>query len=230
MVRDHFGSGTSLLGLILQRNWAQSIYPMLEQVGMVETLNSFLETVSSPFNPWIAWSMDPVKFPINSFEIYFISMVLSVGSYIVGSYLTYKPYDLDKLLHRGVYADAPEPPKERWTLRNVFSRIIGITKEYTLGDKIIAYSVFGYSIVYQIGVVFLSIVVWNAIYPWPHEWWTIKFFITALVIPGIVGIISTVWFLIGGIRDARQLFIDLEKRVEDPDDNGQILNQSTPES
>ena len=225
-----FGSGTSLLGLILQRNWAQSIYPMLEQVGMVETLNSFLETVSSPFNPWIAWSMDPVKFPINSFEIYFISMVLSVGGYIVGSYLTYKPYDLDKLLHRGVYADAPEPPKERWTLRNVFSRIIGITKEYTLGDKIIAYSVFGYSIVYQIGVVFLSIVVWNAIYPWPHEWWTIKFFITALVIPGIVGVISTVWFLIGGIRDARQLFIDLEKRVEDPDDNGQILNQSTPES
>ena len=219
-----FGSGTSLLGLILQRNWAQSIYPMLEQVGMVETLNSFLETVSSPFNPWIAWSMDPVKFPINSFEIYFISMVLSVGGYIVGSYLTYKPYDLDKLLHRGTYADAPEPPKERWTLRNVFSRIIGITKEYTLGDKIIAYSVFGYSIVYQIGVVFLSIVVWNAIYPWPHEWWTIKFFITALVIPGIVGIISTVWFLIGGIRDARQLFIDLEKRVEDPDDNGQILN------
>ena len=219
-----FGSGTSLLGLILQRNWAQSIYPMLEQVGMVETLNSFLETVSSPFNPWIAWSMDPVKFPINSFEIYFISMVLSVGGYIVGSYLTYKPYDLDKLLHRGIYADAPEPPKERWTLRNVFSRIIGITKEYTLGDKIIAYSVFGYSIVYQIGVVFLSIVVWNAIYPWPHEWWTIKFFITALVIPGIVGVISTVWFLIGGIRDARQLFIDLEKRVEDPDDNGQILN------
>ena len=99
-----------------------------------------------------------------------------------------------------------------------------ITPEYTRGDKIIAYSVFGYSIVYQIGVVFLSIVVWNAIYPWPHEWWTIKFFITALVIPGIVGIISTVWFLIGGIRDARQLFIDLEKRVEDPDDNGQILN------
>lgn len=218
-----FGSGTSLLGLILQRNWAQSVYPMLERIGMVEPLNTFLETVSSPFNPWIAWSMDPVKFPINSFEIYFISMILSVGSYIIGSYLTYKPYDLDRLLHRGVYADAPEPPKERWTLRNVFSRIIGITKEYTLGDKIIAYSVFGYSIVYQFGFVFVGIVIWNAIHPWPHEWWTIKFFITALVVPGIVGIISTVWFLIGGIHDTRQLFIDLEKRVEDPDDNGQLL-------
>ena len=64
-----FGSGFSMLGLIFQRNWAKSIYPVLEQWGTVETLNSFLETISAPFHPWIAWSMDPVKFPINSFEI-----------------------------------------------------------------------------------------------------------------------------------------------------------------
>lgn len=220
------GSGTSLLGLVFQRNWAKSIYPMLEQMGMVEPLDSFLQTVSSPFSPWIEWSMDPVKFPINSFEVFFISMVLSLGGYIAGSYLTYKPYNLDKLLHRGIYADAPTPPKERWTLRNIFSKIIGITDEYTWGDKIIAYSVFGYSFVYQIGIAFVAIVIWNAISPWPNEWWTIKFFITALVIPAIVGIISTVWFMIGEIRDARRLFIDLEKRVEDPDDNGQVLPNS----
>lgn len=220
------GSGTSLLGLVFQRNWAKSIYPMLEQMGMVEPLDSFLQTVSSPFSPWIEWSMDPVKFPINSFEVFFISMVLSLGGYIAGSYLTYKPYNLDRLLHRGIYADAPTPPKERWTLRNIFSKIIGITDEYTRGDKIIAYSVFGYSFVYQIGIAFVTIVIWNAISPWPNEWWTIKFFITALVIPAIVGIISTVWFMIGGIRDARRLFIDLEKRVEDPDDNGQVLPNS----
>ena len=220
------GSGTSLLGLVFQRNWAKSIYPMLEQMGIVEPLDSFLQTVSSPFSPWIEWSMDPVKFPINSFEVFFISMVLSLGGYIAGSYLTYKPYNLDRLLHRGIYADAPTPPKERWTLRNIFSKIIGITDEYTRGDKIIAYSVFGYSFVYQIGIAFVTIVIWNAISPWPNEWWTIKFFITALVIPAIVGIISTVWFMIGGIRDARRLFIDLEKRVEDPDDNGQVLPNS----
>ena len=223
-----FGSGTSLLGLILQRHWALTVYPFLEQMGWVEGINTFLVTVSSPFNPWVSWSMDPVKFPINSFEIYFISMVLSVGGYIVGSYLTYKPYDLDKLLHRGAYAVEPEPPKEKWTLRNLFGRLIGITPEYTLGDKVIAYSVFFYSVVYSVGIIFFAIVIWNLISPWPKEWWTIKFFITTLLVPGIVGVISTVWFLIGGIHDTRQLFIDLEKRVEDPDDNGQILN--TPDS
>ena len=193
-----FGSGTSLAGLILQRTWALTVYPFLEKMGWVEGLNNFLVTVSSPFNPWIEWSMDPVKFPINSFEIYFISMILSVGGYVIGSYLTYKPYDLDKLLHRGKYADGPEPVKEKWTLRNIFSKIIGITPEYTRGDRIIAYSVFFYSVVYSVGIIFFGIVIWNAIWPWPHSWWTVKFFITTLLIPGIVGVISTVWFMIGG--------------------------------
>lgn len=219
-----FGSGTSLAGLILQRTWAFTVYPFLEKMGWVEGLNNFLVTVSSPFNPWIEWSMDPVKFPINSFEIYFISMILSVGGYVIGSYLTYKPYDLDKLLHRGKYADGPEPVKEKWTLRNIFSKIIGITPEYTRGDRIIAYSVFFYSVVYSVGIIFFGIVIWNAIWPWPHSWWTVKFFITTLLIPGIVGVISTVWFMIGGSIDAIQLFRDLKKRVEDPNDNGQILN------
>lgn len=219
-----FGSGTSLAGLILQRTWALTVYPFLEKMGWVEGLNTFLVTVSSPFNPWIEWSMDPVKFPINSFEIYFISMILSVGGYVIGSYLTYKPYDLDKLLHRGKYADGPEPVKEKWTLRNIFSKIIGITPEYTRGDKIIAYSVFFYSVVYSVGIIFFGIVIWNAIWPWPHSWWTVKFFITTLLIPGIVGVISTIWFMIGGSIDAIQLFRDLKKRVEDPNDNGQILN------
>lgn len=219
-----FGSGTSLAGLILQRTWALTVYPFLEKMGWVEGLNNFLVTVSSPFNPWIEWSMDPVKFPINSFEIYFISMILSVGGYVIGSYLTYKPYDLDKLLHRGKYADGPEPVKEKWTLRNIFSKIIGITPEYTRGDRIIAYSVFFYSVVYSVGIIFFGIVIWNAIWPWPHSWWTVNFFITTLLIPGIVGVISTVWFMIGGSIDAIQLFRDLKKRVEDPNDNGQILN------
>ena len=169
--------------------------------------------------------MDPVKYPINSFEIYFISMMLSLIGYIGGSYLTYKPYDLDKLLHRGKYADRPEPPKEKWTIRNVFSKLIGITPEYTRGDRFIAYLVFGYSIVYNIIIIFIGIIIWNSFSPWPSHWWTIKFLITSLIVPGIVAAVSTVWFLIGGIRDIRQLFIDLADRVEDPNDNGQVLNK-----
>ncbi|MFA6813843.1 MAG: hypothetical protein WCR45_12285 [Bacteroidaceae bacterium] len=220
-----FGSGTSLLGLILQRSWALHVYPFIDQMGWVAGINHFLVVVSSPFNPWIKWTMSSVKFPINSYEIYFISMILSVLGYIIGSYLTYKPYNLEKLLHRGKYSDNATLIKQPWTIKNAFSKLIGIDSEYTTGDKVIAYSMFGYSVVYSFGIIFLSVVIWNAISPWPNNWWTIKFFITTLVVPGIVAIFSTVWFLWGGIRDARQLFIDLNNRIEDPNDNGQIFNE-----
>ncbi len=220
-----FGCGTSFLGLILQRTWAKTVYPALENWGMVESMDNFLVTVSSPFSPWISWSMDPHKFPINSYEIYFISMVLSISAYIIGSYLTYKPFNLDKLLHRGEYADAdsPEPSKEKWTVGNVFRKIIGITPEYTLGDKVITYAMVGYSLVYGFFAVFLVVALWNVIDPWPKEWWGWNFYITSLIVPGIVGIIATFWFMAGGIIDSIRLFRDLKKRKEDPNDNGQVL-------
>ena len=219
-----FGSGTSLLGLIFQRNWAQSIYPALERWGYVENLDNILIAASKPFNPWIVWRMDAVKFPINSFEIFFISMILAIGTYIIGSYLTYKPYDLDKLLHRGKYRDAEETwVPTRWTLKSfLFGKLIGITSEYTRGDKAIAWSVFIYSFFFQFIGCFLVVVVWNFFSPWPREWWNWYFYLTFIVIPGIIGIISTVWFVTGGIIDTKRLFHDLAARVADDSDNGQI--------
>lgn len=220
-----FGSGTSLLGLIFQRNWALTIYPFIERMGWVDEIDWFLRTVSGPFNPWIVWSMDKVKFPINSFEIYFISMVLALGGYILVSFLTYKPYNLDKLLHRGKYSDNPDavPVKENWTFGRVIRRMVGITPDYTKVDRIIAWSVFFYSFVWSFVILTGGVVLWNAVSPWPHEWWTIKFFITTLLIPGIIGIVSTIWFLLGGIHDILDLFKSLERRNIDPNDNGQVM-------
>ena len=87
-------------------------------------------------------------------------------------------------------------------------------------------SVLGYSLVYGFGIVFIGIVIWNLFYPWPENWWTVKFFITTLLIPGIIAVISTVWFMWGGIRDMRRLFIDLENRKADAGDNGQIFESN----
>ena len=219
-----FGSGTSLLGLVFQRNWTESIYPWIEKMGLVEPLDRFLVTVSSPMNPWIVWKMDPFKFPINSYEILGISLLLSVSSYIIGSFLTYKPYDLDKLLHRGAYQDEESekmiPEKLNW--KNIWGKLIGITSEYTKGDRIIAWSVFFYAIIYQVVIGFLAIIVWNLFDSWDQKWWDWRFYIANLLIPGIIGIISTVWFLIGGFMDTKRLFHDLKNFKENPFDNGQI--------
>ena len=222
-----FGSGTSLIGLILQRTWAKTVYPWIEAQGWVEPLNNFLVTVSAPFNPWIVWQMDAVKFPINSYEVFFISMVLAVGGYIIGSLVTYKPYDLDKLLHRGKYSDSESLPPDPWNLRTLWNKLIGITPEYTKGDRIIAWALFWYSVVYQFVVIFIAVIVWNYFSPWQDKWWDVYFYVVTLLVPGIIGVISTVWFMIGGTIDIRRLFIDLEKRVDNPLDNGQVINGET---
>ena len=45
----------------------------------------------------------------------------------------------------------------------------------------------------------------------------------SLIIPSIAGIITTFWFMAGGIIDLRRLFRDLAKRVDNPLDNGQVV-------
>ena len=219
-----FGSGISIGGLAVQRNWADNIYPWLHSLGWDVPFGRFLEAVSSPFNPYIVWTMNPVKFPINSYELYFMAMVSGVIAYVVGSLLSRKePYNLDRLLHRGIYdVEGHNKPKTPWNLRTVWGKLVGITNEYTRGDKIIAWSVVGYAIVYKFGLCFLAVLIWNLISPWPEEWWSTYFFVTSLCVTGAIGVVSTVWFLIGGIIDTKKLFRDLAARIDNPLDNGQV--------
>ena len=43
-----------------------------------------------------------------------------------------------------------------------------------------------------------------------------------MLVPGAVGVVSTFWFLIGGIVDLRRLFRDLAQRKADFTDTGWI--------
>lgn len=219
-----FGSGFSAMGLFLQRNWAETVYPWLVSHGWHEPINGFLQTVSGPLHPYVVWEMNAVKFPINSYELYFIAMCSGIAAYVIGSALTQRePYNLDRLLHRGEYDIAHEYKEPfKWTVRNACKKLIGITPEYTLGDRIIAWSVFGYAIVYKFGFCFIGVLIWNAISPWPVEWWSNYFYITSLLVTAALGIVSTFWFLIGGVIDIRKLFRDLAARIDDPLDNGMV--------
>jgi hypothetical protein len=219
-----FGSGFSLFGLFLQRSWATTVYPWLDAHSWTVPVGNFLETVSGPFNPYIAWEMSAVKFPINSYEMYFMAMVSGITAYIVGSLLTQRePYNLDRLLHRGEYDVANEYKEPfKWTVRNAVKKLVGITPEYTRGDKIITWSVFGYAIVYKFGFCFVGVLIWNMFSPWSSEAWSQYFFITSLLVTGALGIVSTFWFLIGGLIDIRKLFRDLAARLDDPLDNGMV--------
>ncbi len=214
-------------GILLQRNWADTVYPALDNLGLIPALDRILTTVSAPFNPWIVWEMDPVKFPINSTEISFLAMLLAIAAYWLVSLLTYRqPFNLDRLLHRGIYNLNPEKTgsKPQFSWRRVLQFLVAITPDYTFGDKFITWFVFGYFVVYKFLIMFVAVVIINLFYPLSEEWWSIYFFVNSMVDPCIIGIITTFWFMIGGIKDLRRLFRDLAVRRRNPLDNGMVTN------
>ena len=219
------GMVLSLASMFTQKYWADIIYPFLEKNGWVESVGNTLAAMSRPFDPWIVWKMNPTKCPINSYEFAFAISILTMILYIVVSKLTMKePFNLDRMLHRGKYnLDGDNKEREPWSFKSAFRKIIGITPEFTTGDKVIAWSFFGFSFVYHFLITFVLVGIWNMISPWPIEWWGWYFFIVQLLIPGIVALISTFWFGIGGVIDFIALFRDLKARKEINDlDNGQV--------
>ncbi|MDR0932794.1 MAG: hypothetical protein LBM70_07250 [Victivallales bacterium] len=212
-------------GFVVQRIWAETIYPFLHAYNLSEPLGTFLETISNPFNPYIVWTMDPIKFPINSREISFIATIGSLAMYCLFSWITYRqPYNLERMLHRGKYNFDNDDKKiqTKWTPKTVFSKLIGITPDYTRGDKIIAYALFGYTFGYKFVLAFLLVIASTFFVTWQPEWWGKYFFATQVLIPGPIGVITTVWFLIGGIKDLRRLFRDLALRKANALDNGVV--------
>ncbi len=220
------GMGMGLVSIFLQRKWADLIYPFLEENELTAPVGDFLAAASAPLNPYVVWEMNPVKCPINSYELYLITMLVTLFLYCAVSYLTnigHEKFNLDRMLHRGEYSiDGEKKIKSAWTRKNLYDKLIGITPEYTFWDRVIAWAYFYYSIVYRFGLTFIAILIWNAFDPWPLSWWGWKFFITTLIIPGFMAAFTAVWFGICGFIDLRQMFRDLEARAASPLDDGSV--------
>ena len=217
------GMGVATFYLLLKENWT-TVYQFLETHGWVENVDSFLRACSAPFEPWIQWRIVPEKCPINAYENQLLTMIVSFVVYIVVSKCTCKePFNLDRLLHRGKYnTDGINQEKEKWTFKTVFKKLIGITPEYSLADKFTAWALFGYSIVYSFFGCFVAVLIWNHFDPWPNEWWGTYFLIVQVLVPGVLAVICTFVFGIGGVIDLRRLFRDLKNREVDALDNGMV--------
>ncbi len=218
------GMVLAVVNILIQRNWADFVYPWLVEQGWADRVGVFLETISGPLDPYVVWKMDPVKFPINAYETYLLTMFITLLIYVVVSALTQRePFNLDRMLHRGIYnTDGENKTRERWTWQNLYSKLIGITPEYTFGDRCLAWGLFFYSFIYQFLFAFVFVIIWNIFSPWPIEWWSSYFYITTLLVPAILSVVSMFWFGIGSTIDIFRLFRDLRSRIVDDLDNGQV--------
>ena len=226
-------------GIFLNRGWADKVYPFLKARHWVEPVGAFLEKVTRPFQPYVKWEMNPVKCPINTYEMIFLITCITITLYVLVSLagtlkVSFKPFgiswredklfNLERMLHRGKYAlDGEVKTQMKWSFRTVFSKLIGITPEYSLADKFIAWGIFCYSIVYQFGLAFLMVLIWNTFFTsWSASWWSVYFLIIVLIVPAIMAAITSVWFGIGGVVDLVRLFRDLKTRIVNPLDDGRV--------
>lgn len=231
------GGGSSVLGMLVQRNWADAVFPWLDGHGLAAGLRDLLAAASGPFQPWIDWDVPmreginafAVKFPVNSTEISFIAMLMGIAFYWIVSLLdhaiTKRPnFNLERMLHRGVYNTDPDKidVKIKLTWKRLLECFVSITPDYTKGDRVITWAMFFYSIVYQFLFAFVAVAVWNIISPWPAEYWAKYFLWTMLIVPCAAATVTTVWFLWGGIRDMKALFRDLDARKRNALDNGMV--------
>jgi SSS family solute:Na+ symporter len=166
-------------------------------------------------------------FPINGSWLAMSSYILSILAYVGVSLLTCREdYNLDALLHRGKYRiaqDHLQPGEKDAGTPGRFWKILGMTSEFTRGDRFIYYLKLGWTgffvLTFLIGTVWALTLGIPA--SWWNAWWTFYVGLTALV-----GLITIVWFLWGGIIDLRQLVRDLSKESPDENDDGTIRTEA----
>jgi SSS family solute:Na+ symporter len=178
----------------------------------------------------VGWLQNlPVKFPVNSMLLAFGSALVASAVYVIVSLFT-RPdpdFEMDKLLHRGRYAEIDAAASSIYSsngMRQKFKNFMGISDEFTPGDKFIcAFSVLlsmFYMTVFVIGTVLYLMFGWKDD-GW-IKWWKFK---TAFMI--FLAIVTSVWLLLGGIRDFKQLFVDMARIKRDKFDDGIIHHENS---
>ena len=157
---------------------------------------------------------------ILSFITKFSCIVIFV---LVSLFTCRSDFNLDRMLHRGIYALDKEPVgktcrETKWSLGGY----LGFDEYFTRGDKAIALAVFAWSLLWSAVAVVGT--VWNLMRPWPLAWWQSFWHLYGLVIPTTLGIITAVWFSCGGIRDLYDMFKRLRTMKRDERDDGRVLD------
>ena len=157
-------------------------------------------------------------FALNGMTMTFYIALIAIFCYIAVSLLTCKKsFNMDKLLHRGEYADNDTADSSKPATG--IKALLGISSEFTKGDKFIYYLTMGWSIV--TAILFLTGTLLSVIFSWGTDIW-LKYWRGYIVVMVAVSVIVTVWISVGGVIDLRKMFKYLRTAKEDEEDDGRI--------
>ncbi len=165
---------------------------------------------------WLGQAMLWTQANITGQDMMFICSLLAIAGYIVFSRVQpHRPFDFDRLLHRGQYAqdgEAIEMPKTGLSL-------LRVGPEYTRFDKLIYLA----SMLWMVmcGVIFVIGLVWHKTWGTTAQGWA-AFWYYLVWLAMIMGSIILVWFAVGGIRDMIDMFARLRTMTRDETDDGMV--------
>jgi SSS family solute:Na+ symporter len=167
-------------------------------------------------------------FPWNGQQVGFFASLIAVATYIFVSLLTCREgFNMDRMLHRGEYASLKKITGEEVAQHakpNFLACAIGIDKDFSRGDKVIAIGLFVWMFSWL--AVFFVGTVWNFASPWSLATWFAYWHVTAIGIPVAITVVTSIWFTWGGTRDIFRLFRRLKRERANPLDDGTVIGHT----
>ena len=152
-----------------------------------------------------------------------MSLLIYVGVSGVQQWMHRRPFDLDRLLHRGEHEIAGEVETGTVSVGRGW-RALGVTAEFGRRDKALYLATWGWNLawvaVFAVGTIyFMTRDVpdgdWSR---WNPGW--LRFWEAKIWLELAVGAVVIVWLTWGGVRDVRRLLRDLRERRPDERDDG----------
>ena len=154
--------------------------------------------------------------------MWLISMVASTIVYVIVSLAGNQICDMDKILKRGKYA--VETDTIDTGLKQKGWKAMGMGGDFSMGDRIIYISTIIWNFLW-FGI-FVVGTVYGLIWGIPDSLWA-EFWHYYIWVGLAVGVIVTIWFLIGGLKDVNDMFAVLRKTKTNDQDDGMVLSEDT---
>ena len=163
------------------------------------------------------------EFFLNSMQMSFIAALISFLLYVTVSLFgaKRKDYNLDKLLHRGPYAVEGDVVKGASEKESAWVKL-GLSKEFSMGDKVIFFSLLGISSFWFL--IFVTGTIYHFAFGTSEQFWLTywKYYIPVSL---ILAVIMVVWMSIGGLLDVRKMFRLLKTIKRDAHDDGWVESE-----
>jgi len=209
------GAGAIIIGgLYWSRGTTAGAWAAMVTGAVVMLASVVIRQIESRFNIQILKQPNPQIVSV-------IGMALSLVNYIVVSLLTFRQsFNLQRMLHRGVYADSSPNPSVAVQPRRTWLSRLGVNDEFTTGDKLLCLATVGWYMFWFVVAVGVTIYCsWATIsdYAW-SQFWRFNCYIGT-----ILGTIMTFWIAWGGMKDLKYMLHMLRTARRDYQDDGRVL-------